>query len=184
MSMTGNIQKFEPPANQWMTQILNFLTETANYTLCSFERAPGIYNYSFHCTAMQMCLDVTELKNACVCFQEEPGPGPGGGLCFADGRRRVDYVLVYHCKRRQSQHRHSVVSNGNVPSQSPAPSRRNMKADISEAVLEAGLATEPVNELQDKIREEFERGLQEEGLEIEHDKEVCVYVCMVMFRML
>ncbi|XP_043072651.1 anoctamin-1 isoform X2 [Puntigrus tetrazona] len=103
---------------------------------------------------------------------EEPGPGPGGGLCFADGRRRVDYVLVYHCKRRQSQHRHSVVSNGNVPSQSPTPSRRSTKGDISEAVLEAGLATEPANELQDKIREEFERGLQEEGLEIEHDKEM------------
>uniref|UniRef100_A0A8C1G0U5 Anoctamin n=1 Tax=Cyprinus carpio TaxID=7962 RepID=A0A8C1G0U5_CYPCA len=155
-----------------MTQILNFFAETANYTLCSFERAPRICNYSFRCTVMQMCLDVTELKSACVCFQEEPGPGPGGGLCFADGRRRVDYVLVYHCKRRQSQHRHSVVSNGNVPSQSPTPSRRSTKGDILEAVLEAGLAMEPANELQDKIREEFERGLQEEGLEIEHDKEM------------
>uniref|UniRef100_A0A673G6X3 Anoctamin n=1 Tax=Sinocyclocheilus rhinocerous TaxID=307959 RepID=A0A673G6X3_9TELE len=101
-----------------------------------------------------------------------PGPGPGGGLCFADGRRRVDYVLVYHCKRRQSQHRHSVVSNGNVPSQTPTPSRRSTKGNISEAVLEAGLGMEPANELQDKIREEFERRLQEEGLEIEHDKEV------------
>ncbi|XP_042631563.1 anoctamin-1-like isoform X1 [Cyprinus carpio] len=99
---------------------------------------------------------------------EERGPGPGGGLCFADGCRRVDYVLVYHCKRRQSQHRHSVVSNGNVPT----PSRRSTKGDISEAVLEAGLGMEPPNEPQDKIREEFERRLQEEGLEIEHDKEM------------
>ncbi|XP_026120897.1 anoctamin-1-like [Carassius auratus] len=103
---------------------------------------------------------------------EETGPGPGGGLCFADGCRRVDYVLVYHCKRRQSQHRHSVVSNGNVPSQSQTPSRRSTKGDISEAVLEAGLGMEPPNELQDKIREEFERRLQEEGLELEHDKEM------------
>ncbi|XP_051512184.1 anoctamin-1 [Myxocyprinus asiaticus] len=103
---------------------------------------------------------------------DEPGPGPGGGLCFADGRRRVDYVLVYHCKRRQLQHRLSVVSNGNVPSQSPTPSRRSTKGDISEAVLELGLGTEPVDGLKDKIREEFERGLQEEGLEIERDKEM------------
>ncbi|XP_056334818.1 anoctamin-1 [Danio aesculapii] len=103
---------------------------------------------------------------------EEPGPGPGGGLCFADGRRRVDYVLVYHCKKRQAHHRHSVVSNGNVPSQSPTPSRRSTKGDISEAVLEAGLATEPADVLKDKIREEFERGLQEEGLEIEQEKEM------------
>uniref|UniRef100_A0A8C2FIU5 Anoctamin n=1 Tax=Cyprinus carpio TaxID=7962 RepID=A0A8C2FIU5_CYPCA len=97
---------------------------------------------------------------------------PTTWLCFADGCRRVDYVLVYHCKRRQSQHRHSVVSNGNVPT----PSRRSTKGDISEAVLEAGLGMEPPNEPQDKIREEFERRLQEEGLEIEHDKEVCIYV--------
>uniref|UniRef100_A0A8C2FJ42 Anoctamin n=1 Tax=Cyprinus carpio TaxID=7962 RepID=A0A8C2FJ42_CYPCA len=130
--------------------------------LIIFESTPGI------CTAMQLCLDVTELKKSCVCFQEERGPGPGGGLCFADGCRRVDYVLVYHCKRRQSQHRHSVVSNGNVPT----PSRRSTKGDISEAVLEAGLGMEPPNEPQDKIREEFERRLQEEGLEIEHDKEM------------
>ncbi|XP_052007965.1 anoctamin-1-like [Xyrauchen texanus] len=103
---------------------------------------------------------------------EEPGPGPGGGLFFADGCRRVDYVLVYHCKRRQSQHHRSVVSNGNVPSQSPTPSRRSTKGDISEAVLEAGLGMEPGDALKDKIREEFERGLQEEGLEIERDKEM------------
>uniref|UniRef100_A0A8C1XDY5 Anoctamin n=1 Tax=Cyprinus carpio TaxID=7962 RepID=A0A8C1XDY5_CYPCA len=130
--------------------------------LCSFESTPGM------CTAMQLCVDVTELKKSGVCFQEERGPGPGGGLCFADGCRRVDYVLVYHCKRRQSQHRHSVVSNGNVPT----PSRRSTKGDILEAVLEAGLGMEPPNEPQDKIREEFERRLQEEGLEIEHDKEM------------
>uniref|UniRef100_A0A8C1H9P1 Anoctamin n=1 Tax=Cyprinus carpio carpio TaxID=630221 RepID=A0A8C1H9P1_CYPCA len=141
--------------------------------LCSLESTPGI------CTAMQLCLDVTELKKSCVCFQEERGPGPGGGLCFADGCRRVDYVLVYHCKRRQSQHRHSVVSNGNVPT----PSRRSTKGDISEAVLEAGLGMEPPNEPQDKIREEFERRLQEEGLEIEHDKEVCIYVTVRFTRL-
>ncbi|KAA0715187.1 Anoctamin-1 Discovered on gastrointestinal stromal tumors protein 1 [Triplophysa tibetana] len=103
---------------------------------------------------------------------EEPGPGPGGGLYFADGQRRVDYVLVKHSKRRNTQHRLSVVSNGNVASQSPTPSRRSTKGDITEAVLEAGLATEPDDGLKDKIREEFERGLQEEGLEIERDKEL------------
>uniref|UniRef100_A0A672N0R3 Anoctamin n=1 Tax=Sinocyclocheilus grahami TaxID=75366 RepID=A0A672N0R3_SINGR len=117
--------------------------------------------------------DISELgQQGTASSGHDPGPGPGGGLCFADGCRRVDYVLVYHSKRRQSQHRLSVVSNGNVPSQSHTPSRRSTKGDILEAVLEAGLAMEPANELQDKIREEFERGLQEEGLEIEHDKEM------------
>ncbi|TRZ00884.1 hypothetical protein DNTS_015618 [Danionella cerebrum] len=102
---------------------------------------------------------------------EEPGPGPGGGLCFSDGRRRVDYVLVYHCKRRQSQHRTSIISNGNVV-QSPSPSRKSTKGDVSDAVIETGLGTGPINGLKDKIREEFERGLQEEGLEIEQDREM------------
>lgn len=125
-------------------------------------------------------LNGTRTKTVCVCFQEEPGPGPGGGLCFADGRRRVDYVLVHHCKRRHAQHRLSVVSNGNVPSQSPTPSRRSTKGDITEVVLEAGLATEPDDGLKDKIREEFERGLQEEGLEIERDKEVCAVLQYIL----
>uniref|UniRef100_A0A8C1G8Q2 Anoctamin n=1 Tax=Cyprinus carpio TaxID=7962 RepID=A0A8C1G8Q2_CYPCA len=127
-----------------------------------------------HCNEFFFMLQWNLLQYVFSIYHIEKHLLNGIRLCFADGRRRVDYVLVYHCKRRQSQHRHSVVSNGNVPSQSPTPSRRSTKGDILEAVLEAGLAMEPANELQDKIREEFERGLQEEGLEIEHDKEVCM----------
>ncbi|XP_072551737.1 anoctamin-1 isoform X2 [Salminus brasiliensis] len=103
---------------------------------------------------------------------EEPAPCPRGGLCFADGRRRVDYVLVYHCKRRHSQSRHSIVSNGNLPSLSPTLSRRSTQPELAEVELEAGLASGPGEGEKSLIREEFERGLQEEGLEIERDKEM------------
>uniref|UniRef100_A0AAR2IY91 Anoctamin n=1 Tax=Pygocentrus nattereri TaxID=42514 RepID=A0AAR2IY91_PYGNA len=107
-----------------------------------------------------------------MCEQDESVPCPRGGLCFADGCRRVDYVLVYHCKRRHSQSRHSIISNGNLPSLSPTPSRRNTQPELAEVELEAGLASGPGEGEKALIREEFERGLQEEGLEIERDKEV------------
>uniref|UniRef100_A0AAR2KJG0 Anoctamin n=1 Tax=Pygocentrus nattereri TaxID=42514 RepID=A0AAR2KJG0_PYGNA len=106
-----------------------------------------------------------------MCEQDESVPCPRGGLCFADGCRRVDYVLVYHCKRRHSQSRHSIISNGNLPSLSPTPSRRNTQPELAEVELEAGLASGPGEGEKALIREEFERGLQEEGLEIERDKE-------------
>uniref|UniRef100_A0A8B9K007 Anoctamin n=1 Tax=Astyanax mexicanus TaxID=7994 RepID=A0A8B9K007_ASTMX len=94
-------------------------------------------------------------------LNDEPAPCPREGLCFADGRRRVDYVLVYHCKKRHSQSHHSIVSNGNLPSHK-----------LAEVELEAGLPSGPGEVEKALIREEFERGLQEEGLEIERDKGV------------
>ncbi|XP_066540933.1 anoctamin-1 [Hoplias malabaricus] len=104
--------------------------------------------------------------------QEESVPCPRGGLCFADGCRRVDYVLVYHCKRRHSQSRHSIISNGNLPSLSPTASRRSTQPELAELELEAGPASGPGEGEKALIREEFERGLEEEGLEIERDKEM------------
>ncbi|XP_030646282.1 anoctamin-1 [Chanos chanos] len=101
-----------------------------------------------------------------------PGPDLSAGLCFADGRRRVDYVLVYHCKRRHSQPRLSIISNGSVPSPSPTPARRNTQAEVEGEGLELGQKEGPGEGMKALIREEFERGLQEEGLEIERDKEL------------
>ncbi|MCI4379548.1 hypothetical protein PGIGA_G00229690 [Pangasianodon gigas] len=98
---------------------------------------------------------------------DKPRPCPRGGVCFADGRRRVDYVLVYHCKRR-----FSIVTNGNLPPESPTPLHTDMQADLAEAELEMGVAPGPGEVEKALIREEFERGLQEQGLEIERDVEM------------
>uniref|UniRef100_A0AAY5ERR5 Anoctamin n=1 Tax=Electrophorus electricus TaxID=8005 RepID=A0AAY5ERR5_ELEEL len=92
----------------------------------------------------------------------------GPRLCFADGHRRVDYVLVYHYKRR-----HFIVSNGNLPSPSSTTLHKNTQAEVTEVELQAGLDSGPWEEEKALIREEFERGLLEEGLEIERDDEVC-----------
>ncbi|XP_062861317.1 anoctamin-1 [Trichomycterus rosablanca] len=98
---------------------------------------------------------------------DEPVPCHGGGVCFADGCRRVDYVLVYHCKRRCS-----IVSNGNLPSTSPNALHRDSQDDQAEVELESGQASGHGEKEKALIRKEFERGLQEQGLEIERDVEM------------
>uniref|UniRef100_A0A3Q1HFG6 Anoctamin n=1 Tax=Anabas testudineus TaxID=64144 RepID=A0A3Q1HFG6_ANATE len=100
---------------------------------------------------------------SCVVDSPSTPHGYGEGLYFSDGRRKVDYVLVFHQRRHNSlrspastsvsHDRLSVVSNGNFP-----PS--------------AGSDLAPGDHEMRLIRQEFEANLQEAGLEIERDKEI------------
>ncbi|KAM3869676.1 anoctamin-1-like [Diretmus argenteus] len=99
---------------------------------------------------------------------DEPPPPESGielgpGLYFADGRRKVDYVLCYkYKKRRGSKSRLSVSSNGSIPL--PSMGRRETEAeDLEESKL--------TDEEKAVMREEFESGLLDAGLELERDKE-------------
>uniref|UniRef100_A0A4W6FZD3 Anoctamin n=1 Tax=Lates calcarifer TaxID=8187 RepID=A0A4W6FZD3_LATCA len=117
------------------------------------------------------------------------------GLYFSDGRRKVDYVLVFHQRRHSSircpvgtsvsQDRLSIVSNGNFPQSvsSDAVAGRGggmpgeEAANAGEVFMELGFAggsepTEPADHEMRLIRQEFEANLLEAGLEIERDKEV------------
>ncbi|XP_072309610.1 anoctamin-2b [Eucyclogobius newberryi] len=115
------------------------------------------------------------------------------GLFFSDGRRKVDYVLVFHLRRHgsirasaSSTHEQlSVVSNGNFPSSlgSDGAERRGRgvpggpPASVGEVLMELGgrdnhESVEPVDHEMRLIRQEFEACLMEAGLEIERDKEV------------
>uniref|UniRef100_A0A3Q3GK75 Anoctamin n=1 Tax=Labrus bergylta TaxID=56723 RepID=A0A3Q3GK75_9LABR len=97
--------------------------------------------------------------------------GSKEGLCFSDGRRKVDYVLVFHPRRHSSVRsppgtsisldRLSIVSNGNFP---PA-----VDPDLGDEGLNE--PTEPADHEMRLIRQEFEANLLEAGLEIERDKE-------------
>ncbi len=123
----------------------------------------------------------------------------GEGLCFTDGRRKVDYVLVFHQRRHSSirspastsisHDRLSIVSNGNFPPSvgleaaagrgGDAPGRE--AASVGEVFMELGGTgenepTEPADHEMRLIRQEFEANLLEAGLEIERDKEVSVHV--------
>ncbi|XP_071393774.1 anoctamin-1-like [Centroberyx affinis] len=108
---------------------------------------------------------------------DEPPPPESGielgpGLYFADGRRKVDYVLCYkYKKRRGSKARLSLASNGSIPI--PSTGRRDTEADIVEAGMVAGDLEESKLTEEEKavMREEFEAGLLEAGLQIERDRE-------------
>ncbi|AWO97765.1 putative anoctamin-1-like [Scophthalmus maximus] len=123
------------------------------------------------------------------------GPQSNGeGLYFSDGRRKVDYVLVFHQRRHGSirsptstsvsHDRLSIVSNGNFPQSAGLHAAAGVggaipageAANVDEVFMELGFAggnepAEPADHEMHLIRQEFEANLLEAGLEIERDGE-------------
>ncbi|XP_061524258.1 anoctamin-2b isoform X5 [Phycodurus eques] len=124
-----------------------------------------------------------------------------GGLHFSDGRRKVDYVLVFHQRRHTSvrspastsvsHDRLSIVSNGNFPASRGSDGKEGggggsgqvpggEAVSIGEVFMEldsggGNEAAEPADHEMHLIRQEFEANLLEAGLEIEREGEVKVH---------
>lgn len=124
----------------------------------------------------------------------DSSPSPRGteeGLCFSDGKRKVDYVLVFHQRRHgsircpastsASHDRLSIVSNGNFPTAVGSDVDQGRGGvpgveapSVGEVFVELGgnEATEPADHEIHLIRQEFEASLAEAGLEVERESEV------------
>ncbi|KAF3854770.1 hypothetical protein F7725_022825 [Dissostichus mawsoni] len=107
----------------------------------------------------------------------ESGIELGPGLFFSDGKRKVDYVLCYKYKKNRSKARLSLTSNGTVPVS--ITGRCEVEAESGDGGAPAGEVEESKLTEEEKalMREEFEVGLMEAGLQLQRDKEVrfCFY---------
>uniref|UniRef100_A0A6Q2Y7R7 Anoctamin n=1 Tax=Esox lucius TaxID=8010 RepID=A0A6Q2Y7R7_ESOLU len=102
----------------------------------------------------------------------EPSIELGKGAFFADGQRKVDYILCYHYKKRRSSQQRlsctSVASNGSIPVNNVL--RRDTQPELETGIPE-GEESRLSEEEKAVMREEFEFGLMEQGLQLERDKE-------------
>ncbi|XP_010783153.1 anoctamin-1 [Notothenia coriiceps] len=107
---------------------------------------------------------------------DEPPPPESGielgpGLFFSDGKRKVDYVLCYKYKKKPSKARLSIISNGTVPVS--ITGRCEVEAESGDGGAPAGEVEESKLTEEEKalMRQEFEAGLMEAGLQLQRDKE-------------
>lgn len=86
----------------------------------------------------------------------------------------MDYVLCYKLKKRHaSRPRLSITSNGSIPL--PVLGRWETEAESGDAGAPAGDLEESKLSEEEKavMREEFEAGLLDAGVQLQRDKEVC-----------
>ncbi|XP_032895485.1 anoctamin-2-like [Amblyraja radiata] len=93
------------------------------------------------------------------------------GLYFRDGRRKVDYILVYQNKKVTPLSAGALVLNGTATISHRSKEHAKVPVGQRDFVLDISSAHGSAEEEKRARREEFEKNLVESGLEIERDKE-------------
>ncbi|XP_061781009.2 anoctamin-1 isoform X1 [Nerophis lumbriciformis] len=103
----------------------------------------------------------------------ESGIDLGPGIFFADGKRKVDYVLCYkYKKRRASKARLSIASNGSISIPMPGLWEADPESGDAGGAPSGDVEESKLTEEEKAVmREEFEAGLLDAGLQLERDKE-------------
>uniref|UniRef100_A0A8C0H1I5 Anoctamin n=1 Tax=Chelonoidis abingdonii TaxID=106734 RepID=A0A8C0H1I5_CHEAB len=101
---------------------------------------------------------------------EARGGTSPGGKHFRDSKRKVDYVLAYHYRKRASQHQRSIGSLGHLHRPSPLAIISNGEMGKKAQMIEMS-PLDALEEEKREQREEYERNLVEAGLELEKDIE-------------
>uniref|UniRef100_A0A671X7Q5 Anoctamin n=1 Tax=Sparus aurata TaxID=8175 RepID=A0A671X7Q5_SPAAU len=126
-------------------------------------------NEVYGCTrSTTVCVDILHFLLFSLGSLQVVGPtaspqSSAEGLCFSDGRRKVDYVLVFH------QRRHGSIRS---PASTSVSHDRLSIAERGGGVQGEAANAEPADHEMRLIRQEFEANLLEAGLEIERNNEL------------